>query len=227
MFCLQFKSTTRDKKPRAENSVIRKHRGDVGTASAGGKQRQGSSGGQVRTGSNRTAAGVERQQQSNSGQCGAAAKIHRRTVSHRRYKTHTAQESSGGRSRKATGFKWRHGSNGGRIRAATGIERRPLDNDGRVGAGPGANCSRSRTAAWVERRQESEQRQRSNSRWAAEDERRQESDDGINQMAAEVDQRQESIGGRSRTSAGVERRQQSSSGRSGTKAEQESSGGQS
>jgi hypothetical protein len=168
MFCLQFKSTTRDKKPRAENSVIRKHRGDVGTASAGGKQRQGSSGGQVRTGSNRTAAGVERQQQSNSGQCGAAAKIHRRTVSHRRYKTHTAQESSGGRSRKATGFKWRHGSNGGRIRAATGIERRPLDNDGRVGAGPGvellkeSNSGMGQAAAGVGTAAEVEKRQRTN-----------------------------------------------------------------
>ena len=112
MFCLQFKSTTRDKKPRAENSVIRKHRGDVGTASAGGKQRQGSSGGQVRTGSSRTAAGVEWQQQSNSGQCGAAAKIHRRTVSHRRYKTHS------------TGVKRRQESKSDRIQVATWIERR-------------------------------------------------------------------------------------------------------
>ena len=50
MFCLQFKSTTRDKKPRAENSIIRKHCGDVGTASAGGSQ---------------TAAGVERRAGSN------------------------------------------------------------------------------------------------------------------------------------------------------------------
>jgi hypothetical protein len=175
------------------------------------KQRQGSSGGQVRTGSNRTAAGVERQQQSNSGQCGAAAKIHRRTVSHRRYKTHTAQESSGGRSRKATGFKWRHGSNGGRIRAATGIERRPLDNDGRVGAGPGANCSRSRTAAWVKRRQESEQRQRSRSgrgRTAAGVERRHKSNGGRGRSAAGVDQRQESNISRGRTATAIEQRQE-------------------
>jgi hypothetical protein len=80
LFCLQFKSTTRDKKPKAESSKNTKtpwrpwhskcrRQSNSGRGRAAGRfeLRQQSDGGKSRM------AGDERQQQSNSGQCRAAA----------------------------------------------------------------------------------------------------------------------------------------------------------